>query len=146
MVCHADQVPAVRVRAATSIAARGRVTPRPQLTPTSPKPVTDWGVVVSVLAPPRRATMRASEVDLADRPAVVTGEVSWTSRTDGVTGVVGTVDARTASAVYAAVRRVGCDRTVEPPGPTGADPTTSRVTRLAAGVSTASTTARASSC
>ncbi len=80
------------------------------------------------------------------RPAFGTAEVSWTSRTTGRTGAVGTFEARTASAVYAAVCPVGCDETVSPWGPTGADPTTSRVTRLAAGVSTASTTARASSC
>jgi hypothetical protein len=94
---------------------------------------------------PSRTTTRAWGVEVAERPALVTAEVSWTSCTIGVTGAVGTFEARTASAVYAAVRIVGCDSMLEPV-PAGADPTTSRVTRLAAGVSTASTTARASSC
>src|SRR3954452_16301261 len=103
MVCQADQVPPVRVRAATSSAACGRATPEPQLRPTSPKPVTGWGVVVRRLPPPGCATTRAAEVTAALRPAVRpaggAAVVSWTSRTIGFTGAVGTFEARIASAV-----------------------------------------------
>ena len=56
------------------------------------------------------------------RPAVATAEVSWTSRTTGVTGAVGTFDARTASAVYAAVRAVGVRPHRGAVGPDGGGP------------------------
>src|SRR6476659_9550078 len=104
MVRQADQVPWLRVRAATRIAPAGMATPEAQVTPTSPKPVTCCGVVVRRLAPPDRATTRADEVAAVTRRAVPPAEVSCTSRTIGFTGAVGTFDGRTASAVYAAVR------------------------------------------
>src|SRR3954447_26517293 len=147
MVRHGDQLPSWPwVRTATVIALWGRVTPCAQVTPTSPKPVTGWGVVVRRLAPVGEAPTRAADVVRTARPAGATAAVSCTSRTSGLTGAVGTRDGRTAWAMYAAVWADGRARAVAPAGPPGAEPTTSRVTMLAAGVSTASTTARASSC
>src|SRR5215213_4082444 len=102
MVRQADQVPSVRVRAATRMASCARETPDAQVTPTSPKPVTSCGVVTRRLAPPAAETTRAADVLRAARPGVTTGEVSCTSRTCGSTGAVGTLEVRTASAVYAA--------------------------------------------
>ena len=115
MVRHPVQAPSVRVRTATAIAPVGMVTPWAQVTPTSPKPVTFWGVVVRRLTPSGEATTRAAVVGAA-RPAPATAEVSCTSRTSGLTGAVGTLDGRTASAVYAAVSRARVGQRGRPGG------------------------------
>src|SRR4249919_148625 len=120
------QVPWVRVRAATVIVPSGRVSPWAQVTPTSPKPATFCGVVVSRLAPPAEPTTRAAEVGATLRLLEGVAEVSCTSRTWGLTGAVGTREGRTASAVYAAVRAVG--RSTEPAPAVVPEPTTSSVT------------------
>ena len=117
-----------------------------QVTPTAPYPVTGSGVLTTWLPPSSapilvRALQRARRHLARSRPR----GVSWYSSTSASTGAVGTTDVCCVSRVYAANAATG-----RPPAACceawRAPRTTSRLITVAAGVSTASTTPRASSC
>ena len=106
--------------------------PGAQVTPTMPSPVTASGRLTSRWPPP--GTARAAAVPVSD-----------TSRTTGSTTVAGSVAVLRATWAYADSTPTS-EPVPEIVTPAGGWRTTSRLIRLAAGVSTASTAPRASSC
>ena len=127
-----DHSPSVRVRAAMLRSSSATSAPGAQVTPTMPSPVTASGRLTSRWPPP--GTARAAAVPVSD-----------TSRTTGSTTVAGSVAVLRATWAYADSTPTS-EPVPEIVTPAGGWRTTSRLIRLAAGVSTASTAPRASSC